>query len=508
METKEGYMKQSLRGLLATAFMALLITGCAMQPPSVVDRVPDQDANRLLSQAEQQAPEQAAQTRLEAANILAQQGQRENAFEAADSIDESLLSDTDRVRWAMLYSELARGLDNPRAVLRATQVLDDELPMQANQQETLAERQQWAREALDQPGVSTVSIPELEGANIQRILVALPESGPLSSVASTIATAMRNHNEIRGNGVQLSFLDTSQYSLDEIYNRAAQMNAQLVIGPLDKGQVTQLEQRDSVPMPTLALNYGNSDRNRASRLLQYGLSAEDEARQAARRAYQDGHRQMSVMVPDNDWGRRVGEAFWNEYHRQGGEVTNAVRYNPSSSVSNAVQTALNVSGERARLSNIDALFLLALPDYARQVPPTMDYYYAPNLPIYATSHLHEGRRQIRLDQDLNDVMFMDIPWQIPDAAVGGEEVLPFYSTYQRLRDETDASSFRLMAMGVDALELATRLSDLSSLEGLSGSTGTLRLADDGRIYRELPWAKFQNGTPSPILIPGLIGNDE
>ena len=65
-------MKQSLRGLLATAFMALLITGCAMQPPSVVDRVPDQDAGRLLSQAEQQAPEQAARTRLEAANILAE----------------------------------------------------------------------------------------------------------------------------------------------------------------------------------------------------------------------------------------------------------------------------------------------------------------------------------------------------------------------------------------------------------------------------------------------------
>jgi outer membrane PBP1 activator LpoA protein len=258
----------------------------------------------------------------------------------------------------------------------------------------------------------------------------------------------------------------------------------------------------------LALNYGSSANNQAQRLLQYGLSAEDEARQAARRAYQDGQRQMSLMVPDNDWGRRVGEAFWNEYQRLGGEVTNAVRYNPSSPVSNAVQTALNVSGERARLGNIDALFLLALPDYARQVPPTLDYYYAPDLPIYATSHLHEGRLQTRLDQDLNDVMFMDIPWQIPDAAVGGEEVLPFYPTYQALRDEADASMFRLMAMGVDAYELAKRMSDLSDLNGLNGSTGTLSLSNDGRIHRELPWAKFQNGTPSPILIPGLRDNEQ
>lgn len=502
-------MKQSLRGLLAATLMAFLVAGCAMQSPSVVDRVPDEDPGQLLSQAEQQAPEQAAKTRLEASNILARQGERERAFETADGIDESLLSEPDRVRWALLFSELARALNEPRAVLRATQVLDDELPMQANQQERLEERQRWAREALDQPsGGVSVALPELEGQTIRRIVVALPESGPLSSVANTIATAMRQHHDVKGGNVELSFLDASRYSMDELYDRAQQMNAQLIIGPLDKDQVTQLEQRDSVPLPTLALNYGSGDSNQAQRLFQYGLSAEDEARQVARRAWQDGHRQVSMMVPDNSWGRRVGEAFWNEWHSQGGEITNAVRYNPESSVSNAVQTALNVSGDRARLSNIDALFLLALPEYARQVPPTMDYYYAPNLPIYATSHLHEGRLQTRLDQDLNDVMFVDIPWQIPDAAVGGEEALPFAATYRSLRDESDASMFRLMAMGVDAYELAIRFTNLDELNGLNGSTGTLYLRDDGRIYRELPWAKFQNGVPSPILIPNLDESDD
>lgn len=501
-------MKQSLRGLLAAALMAFLVAGCAMQSTSVVDRGPAEDPARLLSQAEQQAPEQAAKTRLEAAHILARQGERDKAFETADEIDESLLTESDRVRWALLFSELARALNEPRSVLRATQVLDDELPIQANQQEALAERQRWAREALDQPSAVSISLPELKGQAIRRIVVALPESGPLSSVANTIATAMRQHHDVKGGDVELSFLDASRYSLDELYDRAQQMNAQLMIGPLDKDQVTQLEQRDSVPLPTLALNYGSGDSNHAQRLFQYGLSAEDEARQAARRAWQDGHRKMSMMVPDNGWGRRVGEAFWNEWQSQGGDITNAVRYNPESSVSNAVKTALNVSGERASLSNIDALFLLALPEYARQVPPTMDYYYAPNLPIYATSHLHEGRLQTRLDQDLNDVMFMDIPWQIPDAAVGGEETLPFASTYQSLRDESDASMFRLMAMGVDAYELAVRFSNLGEVNGLNGSTGTLYLNGDGRIYRELPWAKFQNGIPSPILLPRLDDSDK
>ncbi|SDN21573.1 penicillin-binding protein activator [Vreelandella arcis] len=501
-------MKQSLRGFLAATLMALLMVGCAMQPPSVVDRVPDEDPNRLLSQAEQQGPEQAAISRLEAANILARQGQREDAYGVATAIDEQALPESARVRWALLFSELARALDEPDSVLRATQVLDDELPMQANQQRTLEDRQRWARETLDRPDPARFALPELEGVTINRIAVALPESGALSNVAETLASAIRRHRDITGDDVQLNFLDSSQYALNELYDRAQQMNAQVMIGPLDKEQVTQLEQRDSVPVPTLALNYGSSERNQAKRLFQYGLSAEDEARQAARRAWQDGHRQMSLMVPDNDWGQRVGEAFWNEWQRQGGDISNAVRYNPDNPVSDAVKTALNVRGERAQLNDIDGLFLLALPDYARQVPPTMDFYYAPNLPVYATSHLHEGRRQIRLDQDLNEVMFMDIPWQIPDAAVGGEEVLPFYATYQRLREESDASMFRLMAMGVDAYEIATRLSDFSALEGFDGSTGKLTLTSDGRIYRELPWAKFQNGTPSPILIPGLQSNQE
>lgn len=501
-------MKQSLRGFLAATLMALLVAGCATQSPSVVDRVPDRDPGQLLSQAEEQSSEQAARTRLEAADIFARQGQREEAFDAAGDIDEQALSESDRVRWALLFSELARALDEPDSVLRATQVLDDELSMPSEVQRALEDRQRWARETLDQPDPERFALPELEGETINRIAVALPESGALSNVAETLASAMRLHHDIKGDDVQLSFLDASQYSLNELYDRAQQMNAQVMIGPLDKGQVTQLEQRDSVPVPTLALNYGSSERNQAKRLFQYGLSAEDEARQAARRAWQDGHRRMTLMVPDNDWGQRVGEAFWNQWQRQGGEITNAVRYNPDNPVSDAVKTALNVRGERAQLDDIDALFLLALPDYARQVPPTMDYYYAQDLPVYATSHLHEGRRQTRLDQDLNDVMFMDIPWQIPDAAVGGEEVLPFYASYQRLREESDASMFRLMAMGVDAYEIATHLSDFSQLEGLDGSTGKLFLTSDGRIYRELPWAKFQNGTPSPILIPGLLDDEE
>lgn len=502
-------MKQTFRGLFATALTALLLAGCAVQQqsPSVVERAPAQNPNQLLGKAEQQAPAKAAQTRLEAANILIRQGQRDSAYDITDGIDESVLSAPDRVRWALLHSELARALDRPRAVLRASQVLDDELSMSSRQQQTLIEHRRWARKSLDQPDLKSFEMPEIAGQQVQRIAIFLPESGPLSNVADKLEKAISTHHELAGDGTKLNFIDTTQYSLDELYRRANAMNAQIVIGPLSKDRVTQLEQRPSVPLPTLALNYGENDRNQAKRLFQYGLSAEDEARQAAKRAYKDGNQQVALLVPDNAWGQRVGSAFDQALREQGGNVTNAVRYNPNGSASNAVKRALSVSGERARLGSIDALFLLAVPEYARQVPPLLDYYYATSLPVYATSHLNEGLHQPRLDKDLDSIIFADIPWQIPDAAAGGEEALPFYSTYKALREEADPSMFRLMAMGVDAYEAGTRLANIAALQDLQGATGRLHLSADGRIYRDLPWAQFQNGVPGAILSSSRSGDE-
>lgn len=500
-------MKQLYRGLFSIVLTALFLAGCASQPspPEVVERTPP-NAEQLLREAEQQSPEQAVRTRLEAAFTFARQGQQSTAFETAGKIDESLLSMEDRIRWALFYSALAQTADQPEEVLRATDILDDEPGMTADQLQTLQERRRWGLAAANQFDAKQLGLSDL--SEVSHIGVFLPESGALSNIASTIENVIRTHHDLQNNAIRLSFFDTSALSLNELYASARQRGVEFVIGPLSKQYVTALETQESVLLPTLALNYGRSERNQAQKLIQFGLSAEDEARQVAQRAWSDGHRQIAIMVPDNDWGRRAGEAFWDAWSDAGGSVTNAVSYAPDDAVANAVKSALNVRGERAQLEDIDALFLLALPEYARQVPPTLDYYYASNLPVYATSHLHEGTLQPRLNQDLDDVFFVDIPWQIPDAAVGGEEVLPHYESYRTFRDEGEMSMFRLMAMGVDAYEIVTNIQDFIESGRMSGATGQLNLTNDGRIYRELPWAKFQNGIPTPILTPDFLSDGE
>lgn len=584
-------MHISSRGLLAAALTALLLAGCALQP-GIIERPAEADPDRMLQQAAQQAPDQAALTRLEAADILARQGRRPQALEITQEIDARQLPTEARRRWALLLSDLGETEGDPRAVLQATQLLE-EVDLPREQALVLLERRGRALSQVDEPQAAAralmrvqaaasdredlndliwqqlsrldtsalaelgegadgltrgwltlaelvrdgggdiarllarlddwreryrghpaarrlpeevTALRELRGQEVRHIAVLLPESGPLAGIADALREGMRTHhlsvvNE-GGSGVQLSFLDSRQTGLDALYQEAIDRGAQVVIGPLDKDLVSDLEQRDRVPLPTLALNYGENEQNRARGLFQYGLSAEDEARQAAQRAWADGHREASLLVPDNAWGRRVGEAFFAAWRERGGEIASAVRYNPGRPATEATRRAV-------QNPTPDMLFLLALPDYARQVPPTLDYYYAGDLPIYATSHLYQGQPQPRLDRDLDEVMFVDIPWQIPDAAVGGEEALPFLANYRQLREESDPTLFRLMAMGVDAYELARRLPQFLAIPGSEffGATGTLTAADDGRIHRRLPWARFADGVPQPVLSSGVFADE-
>lgn len=578
-------MLKTPRGLLATVFLGLLVAGCT--PPGIIDRVPDDDPARLLEQAQQQEPVQAAITRLEAADILARHGEHTQALEVLRTFDHTQLPAEYRLQWAMLQSELGEALDVPRAVIQAAQVLDQiELPQDAElvlrqrlglalaqrddhvaaaeqllyvqartDQEALndaiwgslsrldigeisqlyqdadehtqgwlnlarlvrdsdgdierllAQLDAWRERHSQHPAARRVpadllALRELRGQEVRHIAVFLPESGPLSSVAESIRAGMRAqhlHSVERSGGVQLTFLDSQHGNLEALYTEARNRGAQVVIGPLAKGLVTELESRDSVPLPTLALNYGDNPGNRANGLFQYGLSAEDEARQLARRGREDGHRSSALLVPNNEWGSRVGRAFTEAWSENGGAITNSVSYNPQGAATESTRQA--VSG-----GHPDMLFLLALPSYARQVPPNLDYIGATDLPIYATSHLYEGRPQPLLDHDLDDVTFVDIPWQIPDAAVGGVEALPYLDSYQELLPEADPGTFRLMAMGVDAYELARRLPQLQLLpeSEYHGATGRLVAGPDGRVQRWLPWARFERGVPRPILSFDLL----
>ncbi|MBT3155656.1 penicillin-binding protein activator, partial [Streptomyces sp. CHD11] len=147
---------------------------------------------------------------------------------------------------------------------------------------------------------------ELASQPLTRVALLLPQEGQLASVARALrAGFLAAHYEAQQAGQNppdIKLYDSSRIgSLDAFYRQAQAAGIQLVVGPLEKNFVKQLGDRPQLPINTLALNYGDSQGAQPPQLFQFGLAAEDEAREAARRAWADGKRSAGAMVPQGDW---------------------------------------------------------------------------------------------------------------------------------------------------------------------------------------------------------------
>ena len=188
---------------------------------------------------------------------------------------------------------------------------------------------QWREQWPNHP--AALQLPEMVGAlrkaarqRPQRVAVLLPESGNLAPAAEAIRDGMMTgyySAEEAGNPTpDLRFYDVSNADVSAVFQRAVEDGAQFVVGPLAKEQVTELAARGAPPVTVLALNYLDQG-SRDAPLFQFGLAPEDEARQVARQAWREGHRQVGVLYPESDWGRRVSGAFMNAWRERGGEVS-------------------------------------------------------------------------------------------------------------------------------------------------------------------------------------------
>lgn len=301
-----------------------------------------------------------------------------------------------------------------------------------------------------------------------------------------------------------------------LYQQAVAEGAEFVIGPLDKDKVRTLSQLEELPVPILTLNYTETPYGSAANLetpagfYQFGLAAEDEARQVARQAYLDGHRFALLMAPDRDWSLRSAQAFTQEWQAQGGEVVSSNYFVDNGSYSEVIQRALLIdqSQERRqelqrlfgaqlefeprRRKDLDMIFLIANPEQGRQIKPTLAFHYASDVPVYATSHIYSGVQDSKTNRDLNGVVFNTMPWLFDDS-----------DSEKRVINKHVRSSAiysRLHALGVDAFHLFPRLPQLEQVTRarLYGATGALQLLPGGRVEREQIWAQFQQGTAKPI----------
>lgn len=296
-----------------------------------------------------------------------------------------------------------------------------------------------------------------------------------------------------------------------VYDQAVNDGAELIIGPLEKEKVAELSLLPSLPVPVLTLNYPDTQPvTPVDGLYQFGLAAEDEARQVARQAYLEGHRLAMIMIPTQEWSERSAKAFSDEWQSLGGTVVNTSQFVGTGDYSRVIKSSMQIEESQARAvelerrlgtnlqfearrrQDIDMIFLIADPAQARQIKPTLAFHYAGNIPVYATSHIYSGTPNPGLDRDLNGVRFNTMPWLFDDQ-----------NPEKKIIDQNTQSSAiysRLHAMGVDAFRLYPRLPQLAQVPEmrLYGATGALRLLPDGRIEREQVWARIRSGRAQPL----------
>ncbi len=354
-----------------------------------------------------------------------------------------------------------------------------------------------------------VKLKELASQPLTKIALLLPQEGQLAGVARALRdgflAAQYQAKQAGENPPAIQVYDSSRLtSLDDFYRQAQADGAQLVVGPLEKPLVKQLGERTQLPLATLALNYSDAGQKGPAQLFQFGLAAEDEAREAARRAWADGLRRAMALVPSGEWGDRVLAAFQQSWQASGGTLITAQRIAPPVQMAQQISDMLRLRQSAPALptaqgqasesvatpapQNVDFIFLAATPQQAQQIKPTLAFQYAADLPVYATSHVFSGLNDPAQYNDLSGIRFCETPWLL-----NADD--PLRQQVSGQWPQAAGSLGRLYAMGVDAYRLAPRLTQLkalpdSSVEGLSGR---LTLSPSQRIERHLPWAEFRNG---------------
>ncbi|HSX87990.1 MAG TPA: penicillin-binding protein activator [Pseudomonas sp.] len=351
----------------------------------------------------------------------------------------------------------------------------------------------------------------LSSQPLTEIALLLPQEGQLATVARALRDGfLAAHYQAQQNGQNppnIQFYDSSRLtSLDEFYNQAKAAGVQLVIGPLEKPLVKQLSDREQLPITTLALNYSEVGQEGPAQLFQFGLAAEDEAREVARRAWADGMRRAVALVPRGEWGDRVLDAFRQSWQAQGGsliaaehvdqpvelakQIANLFQLRESEARTNRLKNTLGVAvaSQPARRQDVDFIFLAATPQQAQQIKPTLAFQYAGDVPVYATSHLFTGALSQAQYQDMDGILFCETPWLL-----NSDE--PLRQQVSEQWPQASGSLGRLYAMGADAYRLAPRLTQLKALPDtqIDGLSGNLSLNPAQRIERQLPWATFSNG---------------
>lgn len=352
---------------------------------------------------------------------------------------------------------------------------------------------------------------------------------PLSGVYQSLADAVRDglfaaYYQVGGsNPPAITLYDSGSTATSALtaYQKAVADGSSMVIGPLTKDAVAGLAALPSLPVPVLALNYLDSGKAGPVGFYQFGLLPEGEAEQAAERAVAEGRVRAVALVPNDDFGARMFNAFSARFKELGGSLLGMQTYIPGSKP-DAYNTTLvqlfnldasddreqhlaatlgqHLEYEPRRRQDIQFIFLAASADDARAIQPQINFNHGENLPVYSTSKIYELDSNVD-NTVLNGITFDDMPWTLEESG----SVADMRNALAKDWPGNFAGNSRLYALGFDAYRLVPLLYNTHAIDQpVQGVTGLLSLDPGGRVHRRLDWASVDDGNVellAPVDLP-------
>lgn len=398
-----------------------------------------------------------------------------------------------------------------------------------NQQDLQAAINTWAENYPGHPAQSEIiqKIFELAAkTNIppRQIALLLPFNNQYREVSRAIRDGFLAAWYVStGNKPVIRIYNSDSQNIIETYNAAVSEGADFIVGPLEKEAITGLVTSGNIKVNTLALNQVNPDITAGAEniktinpsykpgLYQFGLLPEDEAYQAAERAWFDGHANALVITPDTIWGNRIFDAFSSHWTELGGRIIEHVKIAADmKDYASPVKQLLNIDNSEQRTRQLiatlnrkiyseprhrqdaDLVFLAATPVIARQLVPQLRFFRADDIATYSISSIYSGIFNPAINSDIDNVIFSDMPWILNPEF----EYSPLQQTLNRTWEQNESPYRRLYAFGIDAYGLIPEVGRLiSQNETYKGFTGDLKVTRQGYVSRTSIWAKFIKGSP-------------
>ena len=486
------------------------------QPHAAITKLASvRDINNMPIYYQVQFHEMLAEAYVSVANITASVNERVKLEHLIP--DETSKMNNRRALWLTLTTLPEPELDTLRAEAREGSALEGWLQLahvakasHDTPQMIIAELLQWQIVHATHPGNTIFSSPiqnmtQSLFSTPKHMALMLPLTGPFEGPGSAIKAGFMAAYEASHtpHDVKISYYNTDEADVGVLYQQAIAEGADFIVGPLVKANVASVAAMDH-PVPTLLLNEVPSLPNPGA--YQLSLSQRFEAQQVALKARQKGHGRALVIAPSGEWGDEVITAFEKLWKTRGGLVVDTLHYRPNDNTDAMVRNFLKISDSEtrqqalktllgphlevtpSRRQDFDVIFLVAYPSKARQIMPLLKYYYAGDVPVYATSMVYAGNPNAMKDKDLDGIIFSDMPWVFT------------HNISNKNWPEQFNSYNRLYALGMDSYELSRSLNPLLLFPsiGVSDNSGIFYLNSSQQIVRTLAFGEFKKGLISRL----------